>query len=301
MKKISLIIGVIALMTLISCGMKNTALEKHGNLLNYHSGANDDYSFVSIDERVYIPFSTIDNSDRSEWIGIVDGDENNRIYEYKDYDSDDWIISFYNSGEMDSSMLMREQHVTDYPEGIVSEYDWNNLTQEECCNSEYPMLVKVNGVVYKSTGYASSAIGCGTMDGMITSTVDISEVPAENDQSNFGTDISYQYSSEGQLIVVIDGVNTIFRDINSSNTEIPDEVANFTAKIKGVRDDGSLLVTFVAMPEMFVKLADGDYVVDSSSIDGDFCEGDIVRIWFDGSVEEVLPAILPGVYKIEII
>ena len=81
------------------------------------------------------------------------------------------------------------------------------------------------------------------MDGKITSSVDVSETPTENGQSNFGTDIDYQFSSEGQIIVVIDG----------------------------------------------------------SSIESDFSEGDTVKVWFDGSVEEPLPAIIPNVYKIELL
>ena len=42
-------------------------------------------------------------------------------------------------------------------------------------------------------------------------------------------------------------------------------------------------------------------VVDGSSIDSDFSEGDTVQIWFDGSIEESLPAILPNVYKIDVL
>lgn len=38
----------------------------------------------------------------------------------------EWIISIYNSGEMDGSMLMREQSVNKYPDNLTSEYDWNN-------------------------------------------------------------------------------------------------------------------------------------------------------------------------------
>lgn len=180
-------------------------------------------------------------------------------------------------------------------------FEEDNVSVDDSCNSEYPMLVKVNDVIYKDTGYVSSALGCGTMDGKITSTVDASETPTENQQSYFGADYGYQLSSEGQLIVVIDDVRMIFRDLNSTNKDIPIEVANFTATIKEVRNDGSLLVTFKEMPDVFMSLSDGDYVIDSASIDNDFSEGDTVRIWFDGSVLESLPAIIPTVYKIEVL
>ena len=296
MKKQLLLATAITLL-LVACGGE----KRPDDLLNYTSGSNDDYTYVTINDKVFVPFSAADNSECGKWIGVVDNDQYNRIYEYKDFSSDEWIISFYDSGEMDISMLMKEQNVTEYPKGLTSEYVWNNLSVEESCNSESPMLVKVNDVIYKSTGYVSSALGCGNMDGKITSAVDASETPTANDQSNFGTDIDYQFSSEGQIIVVIDGANTIFRNINSTNNDIPMEVANFTATIKEVRNDGSLLVTFENMPDIFISLSEGDYVLDGSSIESDFSEGDTVKVWFDGSVEESLPAIIPNVYKIELL
>ena len=58
------------------------------------------------------------------------------------------------------------------------------------------------------------------------------------------------------------------------------------------------MVSFVEMDDMFKSLSEGDYVVDSTTLESEFSEGDTVRVWFDGSVEEVLPAILPNVYKV---
>jgi hypothetical protein len=56
----------------------------------------------------------------------VDGDDKDQIYEYKGYPEDQWIISFYDSGLMDGSMLYREIAVTEIPDGLKSEYDWNS-------------------------------------------------------------------------------------------------------------------------------------------------------------------------------
>ena len=63
--------------------------------------------------------------------------------------------------------------------------------------------VMVNGVVYYDTGYKSS-LGdrCEDMDGQITSECSASEVPTEDDQSNFGKGYNYQYGSvEGTIEV----------------------------------------------------------------------------------------------------
>jgi hypothetical protein len=48
-----------------------------------------------------------------------------QVYQYRDCPVGEWIISYYDSGEMDSSMLMKEEGVTEIPEGLQSEYDWN--------------------------------------------------------------------------------------------------------------------------------------------------------------------------------
>ena len=74
---------------------------------------------------MYVPFCAVNNSDRGEQIGIVDNDENNQIYKYKGYSEDEWLISFYHSGLMDSSMLMKEIGVSNIPKDLYSEYEWN--------------------------------------------------------------------------------------------------------------------------------------------------------------------------------
>lgn len=122
MKKYLLNIVISAMVVLSACG----AEKKYEKLQEYTSGTNDNYAYIAIDDKIFVPFVAVDNNNRGEWIGIVDGDENDRIYEYKDHSPDEWIISYYESGEMDGSMLMKEQNVTTYPNGLVSEYQWNN-------------------------------------------------------------------------------------------------------------------------------------------------------------------------------
>lgn len=44
------------------------------------------------------------------------------MYEYRAYSTDEWIISFYRSGEMDNSMLMKEINVTEILDNLQSDY-----------------------------------------------------------------------------------------------------------------------------------------------------------------------------------
>ncbi len=68
--------------------------------------------------------------------------------------------------------------------------------------------VMVNGIVYYDTGNKSSINDrCGNMDGQITSECSGSEVPTEDNQSNFGKGYDYQYGlAEGTIeIQLTDG------------------------------------------------------------------------------------------------
>ena len=160
--------------------------------------------------------------------------------------------------------------------------------------------VMIDGVLYESTGYISSAIGCGNMDGKITSSVEGNEEPAKNDQSNFGVGYEYQRSSEGQIVVVMDGMKVIFRDPKHSFTvDIPEEVLNFNAEVLEVRN-GSLLVSFISTPDIFMPPFTGQCVVrvNPQILKEEVKAGDTVRVWFDGLVQEIYPPILPNVYRV---
>lgn len=165
-------------------------------------------------------------------------------------------------------------------------------------NTAYPPCVMVDGIVYKDTGYVSSMPDCKTMDGEIVSAVDVSELPSENNQSNFGSGYQYQRSSEGQIIVVIDGERIIFRDIEAKDRTIPAEVINFNAEVKQITEDGELLVSHICTAEGF-EMDAGDYYVSTENLVAEVQVGDIVTIWFNGMIQKTYPARLGMVYRID--
>ena len=121
MKKIIYFITLCLMVIMLSaCAKSSKPLE---NMTTQNS---DGYVSIVWQDRVYVPFCAIENEQRGEQIGIVDGDERDQVYEYKEHSTKDWIISFYKSGEMDSSMLMKEINVKDIPENLESDYEWNN-------------------------------------------------------------------------------------------------------------------------------------------------------------------------------
>lgn len=61
-------------------------------------------------------------------------------------------------------------------------------------------MVMVNGELYLDTGREIDIVRkCGVMDGEISSTVESSEIPTRDNQSNFGDGYSYQYVSENSI------------------------------------------------------------------------------------------------------
>lgn len=121
MKKSIYFLSICLLMIMLSaCGQKNSKLE------NMTTQSNEDYISIIWEDRVYVPFCAINNSEQGAQIGIVNGDKNDQVYEYKGHSTDNWIISFYKSGEMDSSMLMKEINTTEIPDNLQSDYKWNN-------------------------------------------------------------------------------------------------------------------------------------------------------------------------------
>lgn len=200
------------------------------------------------------------------------------------------------SGCGDTESLV-EGNVTENETVTVVKQTEDAGDETEKTAGDYPACVMVDGVVYKDTGYTDSMITCGTMDGEITSSVD--GLPSENNQSNFGTGYGYQRSIEDYVVVVIDDEWRIFRNIEIDDDFMPEHVKNFNAEVKEVRDDGTLLVSYVSMPDGFVSMSEGDYIVSADNLRGEISTGDIVTIWFNGSIMETDPAQIGTVYRIE--
>jgi len=61
-------------------------------------------------------------------------------------------------------------------------------------------MVRIEGNLYLDTGKESDIDGrCGVMDGEITSTVEASEIPTQNNQANFGKGYEYQHVDKNSI------------------------------------------------------------------------------------------------------
>lgn len=232
-------------------------------------------------------------------ISVLQSGTGGLIFEYKQ----DW-----DGGESDGKYNLNVTATEENGNVVIKDADFTKL--DEGSNGDdgdtssaqivdYIPAVRIDGTVYQDTGYVSSAFGCGNMDGEITSTVDSSDMPKEDNQSNFGTGYGYQRWGDGLILVQMNEEMEIFRDINSTDTSIPDIVASFIGQVEKI-DGNTILLKYIAMPEDSPCPApdDGEYTASSSCVEGDVKAGDYVTVWYTGSIAETYPAQIDA-YKIE--
>ena len=86
----------------------------------------EEYAALVWQGRTYVPYGPVGNTAMGRRIGgSADGDSREDYYTYEGYSEQEWIIAMPHSGLMDTPMLFREQSVWDIPEGLESEYAWN--------------------------------------------------------------------------------------------------------------------------------------------------------------------------------
>ena len=306
--------GIVCLCSLVSIVL--CACGKNTNLIDMSTTEGDEYMAIIWEDRTYIPFCAISKNDCGTQIGYLNGETDDRICEYKDYPTDEWIVNHLMADE--GAILFKEVNVTHIPDGLESEYEWNSpeiaklrekypeyfelgtfkglevyvwqmaeddyrfglmqgtnrqktleelmalkgaspeemalilsafdiddrdifvipwqnpissymVTDDMVKDPEYisnlrnmlgldldeelmlkqeeadamydriPM-VRVDGKLYYDTGKESTIDWrCGNMDGEITSTVDGTEIPTEDNQSNFGSGFGYQYGADDTI------------------------------------------------------------------------------------------------------
>ncbi len=118
MKRWFTVICMIFVLTITACGRNETA-----DLNQYSSSDVEGFRTIVLGDKVFVPYTAVDNTDRGKQIGIVDGDPKDQIFEYKEHSTDEWIIEYYKSGEMDGSMLCREQRVDEFDVSAEPDHD----------------------------------------------------------------------------------------------------------------------------------------------------------------------------------
>lgn len=114
-KTLSMLLAAMMIFSLCACTQQQLA--------DMTTEVHDGYAAIVWEGKTYVPYCAVSKADCGAQIGIVDGDKNDRVYEYKGHSADEWLINSY---VMDSAMLLREINVSNIPDGLQSEYEWNN-------------------------------------------------------------------------------------------------------------------------------------------------------------------------------
>lgn len=113
---------IFSIFTIVSLAVSLCACSQ-GGIEDMTTEVSDNYAAIVWGDRTYVPYGALSAyGDRGEQIGIVDGERSYKVYECKDYSSDEWIVTAL---PHDAAMLYREINVVDIPDGWQSEYEWN--------------------------------------------------------------------------------------------------------------------------------------------------------------------------------
>lgn len=146
------------------------------------------------------------------------------------------------------------------PSGAEFECLGIHTSTEEGKHPQYSLprrAIMVDGTLYLDTGYVSSMMRCGMLDGNIEKVVDSTEMPDENGEANFSAE-GWQGGFEvDTLDVRIGNEFCIFAKQGTKKAEngyIPEGVMQFMATVDEVTDDGFLIVKTDTPPERFVRV-----------------------------------------------
>lgn len=103
------------------------------NPIIFEQGVSENYAYIVYNGKEYVPYSAISSTDRGKYLGYIKDNEVEKVYKFKDYSQDEWLIS-YSMGE---SMLYKEKNTTNIPEGLTSEYEWNKNISNQNTTEPY--------------------------------------------------------------------------------------------------------------------------------------------------------------------
>lgn len=131
MKTSRLLLTIALLICVLSgCGV-STKLPDEPIVFDFRTNEDKGYAYLSVDDKIYVPYCPFKRRYIGDCIGYFDaaadeysGGSRWYVYEFNGYSSDEWIIDYLPT--INEGMIYREINTTNIPEGLSSEYEWNN-------------------------------------------------------------------------------------------------------------------------------------------------------------------------------
>ena len=157
--------------------------------------------------------------------------------------------------------------------------------------NKYEQLVRINGKLYKNTGIEIKEIRCGVMDGVITETVENTEIPTKDNQSNFGINYEYQLYAKNSYDIVINNKWIRFALVYEDG-KYPNDSVMAEAVIKEINENSILVdIENTGLTSVATK-----NILNTNK----FKINDKIEIYYNGMVMESYPAQLGNVYDIKV-
>ena len=166
--------------------------------------------------------------------------------------------------------------------------------------------IMVGGTLYLDTGYVSSLMRCGNLDGSIERVIEATEIPDEDGEANFSAEC-WQYGFEKDTIdVQIGNEFYIFAAEGAYTAEdsyIPEGVMQFMATVDEVTDDGYVIVKTDTQSERFPQIRkDVRYRLSMEAYDpgiynGELVPGNVLIVACKGNFEGEDPVTITDVYS----
>ncbi|WP_298530154.1 protease complex subunit PrcB family protein [uncultured Ruminococcus sp.] len=165
--------------------------------------------------------------------------------------------------------------------------------------------IMVDGTLYLDTGYVSSLMQFGTLDGNIERVIEATEIPDEDGEANFSPEGWQGGFEKGTLDVLIDNEFCIFAAEGSYTAEdgyILEGVMQFMATVDEVSDDNCVIVKTDTPPERFPQIQkDVRYRLSMDAFDpgiytDQLVPGNVVIVVCKGNFEGEDPVTIKDVY-----
>lgn len=178
-------LALIGILALTGCNNRsmNYIIENEPSVAGIVKEVRDDSILIYMETDAY-PYG----AECSVSLDVENGDS------YTDLYVGDEVVVYYNGDIAESEPLKIETvYAITLRTPAENRVEWDKIP-----------MVMVDGKLYYDTGKESSIDGrCAMMDGEISSSVDGSEIPTEDDQSNFGTGYGYQYGADDTIELLI--------------------------------------------------------------------------------------------------
>ena len=178
-------LALIGILALTGCNNRsmNYIIENEPSVAGIVKEVRDDSILIYMETDAY-PYG----AECSVSLDVENGDS------YMDLSVGDEVVVYYNGDIAESEPLKIETvYAITLRTPAENRVEWDKIP-----------MVMVDGKLYYDTGKESSIDGrCAMMDGEISSSVDGSEIPTEDDQSYFGTGYGYQYGADDTIELLI--------------------------------------------------------------------------------------------------